>query len=251
MKKLIFILVTCLVLFSVLAAGCLGGNNSSDNSSDNSSNNTLPNSGSSSNNTSSGSNNSSNNTQSNSNNSSNNTPPIAPSITPPTNTTMFFGKVADIKTANNTTEIIVRNYGSQMSFVFSDSSRMNFNLSDLKNGQYLKVYYNTPAVVTDQKPVPVVVANLLDGIAYDGFVRKITPSAPENLSDIQSIEVASWFGSMVSPMIFHCNETQFFMDLQDMEVGATVSIHGVNITSEDIPQAEAYEICLIGVYFCG
>jgi len=240
MKKSIFILGICLLIFAVLAAGCLGENNTSNNSSNNSSNNTLPNS-----------NNSSNNTPPNSNNSSNNTPPIAPPITPPTNTTMFFGRVADIKTVNNTTEIIVTNYDSKMSFDFSERSRMNFNLSDLKIGQTLKVYYNTPVIVTDQKPVPVVVANLLDGIVYDGFIKKITPSAPENLSDIQSIEVASWFGSMVSPIIFHCNETRFFMDLQDMEVGATVSIHGVNITSEDIPQAEAYEVQLIYVYFCG
>jgi hypothetical protein len=239
MKKLIFILGICLLCAAIFAAGCLGGNNSSDNSSDNSSSNELPNLD-----------NSSNNTSSSSNNSLNSTPQIAPPIASPKGTAMFFGKVSGIKTVNNTTEIIVRNYGSQMSFVFSDSSRMNFNLSDLKTDQYLKVSFDTPAVVTDLKPVPVVVANLFDGIDYDGWIINITPSSPESFSDIQSIEVASWFGSVVSPMVFHCNETQFFMDLQDIEVGATVSIRGENITSEDMPQAEAYEVYLSHVIFC-
>ena len=251
MKKIILILCICLLCAAILTAGCLGGNNSSDNSSDNSSNNELPNLGNPVIiNAPPNSANSSNNTSSSSNNSSNSTLQIAPPIASPKGATMFFGIISNIKTANNTTEIVVENSGSKMRFVFSDNSRMNFNLSDLKTGQYLKIYFNTPAVVTDQNSTPVVVANLLDVIFYNGKIINVTPSSPENFSDIQSIEVELWFTSMVSPIVFHCSETRFFMDLQNLEVGATVGIRGENITSEDMPQSEAYEVYLSQVIFC-
>ena len=227
MKKLIFILGICLILFAILAAGCLGENDPADHSSDNSSNNTLPNSSA---------------------NSSNNAPPIAPPVASPKDTVMFSGWIEKIKTVNNTTEIVVKNANSQMRFVFSDRSRMNFNLSDLKVDQYLKVYFDTPVIVTDQKPVPVVVANFFEFINYEGEIINVTPSSPKSFSDIQSIEVESWYGSVISPMVFHCNETQFFMDLQDIKVGTAVSIRGVNIVLENTPpQAEAYEVFLSSI----
>ena len=219
MKKLIFILSICLILFAVLAAGCLGGNEPSDNISNNSSNNT-------------------------SNNSSNYTPPIAPPIAPPADTARFFGIVTDIKTVNNTTEIVLN---SQISFIFLDSSRMNFNLSELKTQQYIEVYSIPFDVDSSQDSVPVIIANLLNVAHFNGQIVNVTPSSPESFSDIQSIEVR-WSND---GMIFYCNGTQFDMDFQDITIGPYVGVaYDENTFLKGMPpQAKAFRVQY--EYFCG
>ena len=241
MKKLIFIFVTCLVLFAVLAAGCLGGNNPSDNISNNSANNTP--------------NHSSNNTSSNntSNNSSNNTPPIAPPISPPTNTVRFFGHVTDLQKVYGMPLIVLSNSRDQ-NFIFTNNSQTNFNLSDLQTRPYLEVYVDTPVIVPSSEPIPVVVANLCEVAHFSGEIINVTPSSPKSFSDIQSIEVKSWDGSVISPMIFRCNETQFFVDLQDIKIGTTVGAvydeSTVTVLESMPPQAKAYEFYYVSIISC-
>ena len=242
MKKLIFIFSICLVLFAVLAAGCLGGNDPSDNTSNNSSNNISNNSSS---NTST---NSSNNT---SNNSSNNTPLIAPPITPPTNSTKFFGHVTDIQKVYGMPLIVLSNSKGQ-NFIFTNHSQTNFNLSDLQTRPYIEVYVDTPVIVPSSEPIPVVVANIINIDHYMGEIVNVTPSSPESFSDVQSIEVRSWNNS--SSMIFHCNETLLGIDLQDIKTGTTVSVaydeRTVTVLESMPPQAKAYEFCYVSIIAC-
>jgi len=252
-KKLIFIFGIGLVLFAVLAAGCLGGNGPSDNTSNNPSGNT---SGNSSNNTfNNTSTNSSDNTSGNSsnntsNNSSNNTPQIAPPIAPPANTTKFFGRVTDIQKVYGMPVIVLSNYKDQ-NFIFSNDSQTNFHLSDLQTRPYIEVYVATPVVVPSPEPIPVVVANIRDIDHYTGYIVNVTPSSPESFSDIQSIEVRSIFGVTSwdsSSVIFHCNETQFHIDLQDIKIGTTVVVvYDKSTVLEGLPQAKASEISRIHI----
>jgi hypothetical protein len=242
MKKLIFIFSIGLVLFAVLAAGCLGGNDSSGNTSNNSSNNTSNNS---SNNTS---NNSSNNT---SNNSSNNAPLLAPPITPPTNSTKFFGRVTDIQKIYGMPQVFLDNSNSQ-NFIFTNHSRTNFNLSDLQTHPYIEIYVDTPVIVPSSEPIPVVVANIINIVHFNGEIVNVIPSSPESFSDIQSIEVRSWNNN--SSMIFHCNETLLGIDLQDIKIGTTVSVtydeRTVTVLESMPPQATAYEFYYVSVIAC-
>jgi hypothetical protein len=249
MKKIIFILGICLLCAAIFAAGCLGGNNSSDNSSSNELPNlgnpviinAPPNSANSSNNTSSSSNNSSNNASLQ----------IAPPITPPTNTTMFFGRVTDIQKVYGMPVIVLSNSEGQ-NFIFSNQSQTNFNLSDLPTRPYLKVYVDTPVIVPSPDSIPVVVANIIDIARLDGEVVNVTPSSPESFSDIQSIEVKSWDNG--SSMIFHCNETPFGIALKDIKIGETVSVvydkNTVTVLENMPPQAKAYEFYYVSRIVC-
>ena len=240
MKKLIFILGICLLCAAIFAGGCLDGNNNSDNSSDNFSNDTPLNS-----------NNSSNNTQSNSNNSSNNTPAIAPPVTPPADSTKFFGHVTDLQKVYGMPLIVLSNPKDQ-NFIFTNNSQTNFNLSDLQTRPYLEVYADTPVIIPRSEPIPVVVANIINIDHYMGEIVNVIPSSPERFSDIQSIEVKSWDGSVISPMVFRCNETQFFMDLQDIKIGTTVGVvYDENTVLESMPsQAKAYEFYYVSSISC-
>ena len=129
-----------------------------------------------------------------------------------------------------------------MSFVFSDNSRMNYNLSDLKTDQYIEVYFNIPVSDTVQESVPVIVSNLVGASIYRGEIVSVTPSSPESFSHIQTIEVKLENGSS---MIFRCQKTQFGMELQDIKAGTNVSVYGqgkVSASSEDMtPRTGAYE----------
>ncbi|MBZ3935793.1 hypothetical protein [Methanimicrococcus blatticola] len=228
MKKQLFIIGLCLVLGAVLVAGCLGGddaNNSSNNSSDNSSNNST----------------------------------IDPSFVPPepieapADTAMYRGNVTNIATANNTTTMTLAqvkgtNFGAAtMKFVFDENSKMNFNISDLKNGQYVEVYYGAPASGTTNfsETQTVIVANVLryaGQVVYNGEIVKVTPAVnASSTSYVGKIEVKL---ENKTTMIFNCDEnTQFYLNMSKVKAGEQIDIYGSWIVQTSMPaQTSAYEI---------
>ncbi|MDV0444827.1 hypothetical protein MmiAt1_03700 [Methanimicrococcus sp. At1] len=209
MKK-VLVLGLCLVLCAVLAAGCLGGDDAGDNT----------------------------------------TAPPAP-IAPPADTAMYRGNVTNISTANNETimtlaQVNGTNYGAaNMNFVFGDNSKANFNLTDLKVGQYIEVYYGIPAGDVRPDPATVVVANVLpnaDLVVYSGEIVNVTPAVNvSNSTYVGKLEVKL---ENNTTMIFNCgNSTQFYMNMSDVAAGTKVSIYGNWVIQTSMPpQTTAYEV---------
>lgn len=219
MKKSILALGLCLVLCAVLVAGCLGGDDGNDS------------------------------------NTTNNTTPSAPPepINPPADTAMYRGNVTDITTADNTTTMTLAqvkgtNFGAaEMNFVFGDNSKMNFNLSDLKTGQYIEVYYGVSIDGTTNysETQTVIVANLLQNanmVVYNGEIVSVTPAVSEETSKYSGkLEVKL---ENNTTMIFNCGEdTQFYMNMSNVKEGTPVNIYGNWIIQTSMPpQTTAWEV---------
>ncbi|WNY28949.1 hypothetical protein MmiEs2_11620 [Methanimicrococcus stummii] len=210
MKKQFFLIGLCLVLGAVLVAGCLGGDDAGD------SNATVP----------------------------------AEPIAPPADAARYRGNVTGISVTNNETIMTlekVKGTGgdASMNFVFGDNSKANFNLTDLKIGQYIEVYYGIPAGDVKPDPATVIVANVLqnaDMVVYSGEIVNVTPAVDVNNSTyVGKLEVKL---ENNTTMIFNCgNSTQFYMNMSDVTAGTKVSIYANWIIQTSMPpQTTAYEV---------
>ncbi|MDR0768003.1 MAG: hypothetical protein LBE57_06165 [Methanosarcinales archaeon] len=217
MKKQLLLIGLCLVLVAVLAAGCLGG----------------------------GDNNTTNNT-------TNNTPFVPPDrIEPPVgDIAMYRGNVTNISTVNGTTTITLAqvrgtNFGApNMTFVVDNNSRLNFNVSDLRQGQYVEVFYGSSNNSTE--PRTIIVANLLqyaNMTVYNGAIVTVTSvTPPPNGTTVAGqLEIRLENNSL---MIFNYDDsTQFYMNMSDLTAGTEVNIFaGWIITASEPPQVFAYEV---------
>ncbi|WNY24304.1 hypothetical protein MmiHf6_16350 [Methanimicrococcus hongohii] len=220
MKKQLFFIGLCLVLGAVLVAGCLGGDKD-------------------------------NNSTNNSTNGTNNTTFLPPDpIAAPADTAMYRGNVINVTNQRNETSMTLSqvkgtNFGTaNMKFIFDNNSKMNFNLSDLKEGQYVEVYYAPPAD-GPREETTAIVANLLqyaNMTVYNGEIVSVTPEVNvNNTTYVGKIEVKL---ENNSTMIFNCDrDTQFYMNMSNVTAGTKINVYGNwVIQTSSPPQTMAYEV---------
>jgi hypothetical protein len=211
MKKIIFILGICLLCAAIFAGGCLGGN---ENLNDNFDYVELP-----------------------------------KSIDHLENKMAFRGNVTNITAVDNTITIVLEHpagphfNGSQISFVFSDSSQMNFKPSELKIGDYVNVSYDR--LENDEISEPIVVIEAYRSpfgqAVYRGTIIDIPPITNQNSSTYSGVIKVNLENN--SPMKFYCYDTLLYIDPSDLKIGANITIFGDSFVLTSYPgQTSAYEI---------
>jgi hypothetical protein len=204
MKKKLLLIGLCLVLGAVLVAGCLGDVDDT-------------------------------------NDINNGTPFLPPEpVDPPAGTAMYRGNVTNIDVANNTitlAQVGGTNFGAaNISFVFDDNSRMNFNLSDLRENQYVEVFFGGAA---DQEgPVTAIAANLLQ-------YANLTVHNGEILSVSTEFRQITVRLENNSTMIFNYDDqTQFYMNMADLTTGTMINVltGGIQVALSEPPQMYAAEV---------
>ena len=211
MKKLIFIFNICLVSFAILAAGCLGESESLDvHFADTE---------------------------------------LSKTVDHLENKMNFRGNVTNITAIDNAMIIVLEHpagpyfNGSQISFVFSDNSQTNFNLSELQIGDYVNVSYTLPKNGEISEPIVVIESyrSPFDSFVYRGTIVDISPVTNKNSSTYSGTIMVNLEDN--SPMIFHCHDTLLYIDSSDFKIGTNITIFGNSFVLTSYPgQTGAYEI---------
>lgn len=170
-------------------------------------------------------------------------------LEPPADAAQYRGVVEKIENIDGETEIILSqaegtNFGSQTLITrITPETRHMFELSTLKTGDYLEVWYGIPleGEKEDIAYFPAIVANLLPEASISNFNGEITEITKD--SETSGSILLTSLDSDYDVLFQYDENTKIYLNLDELEKGDKLNIYYSGVTTRSIPpQAFALEM---------